>query len=117
MAQMAAWIAGLLPVLALGYVFMEIALGHPQQRSSIQVSAIQATMAGVWLTLYGIAGYLIGERKVAGGVLGLALFGGTLALAAVRDGVLTLGVAYSLVGIVLIVRAGRALRLPLLSSR
>jgi hypothetical protein len=114
-AQMAVWFACFAPAIAFGFVFMEIALGHPQQRPSIAVTPIQAALGCAWLALYATAGYLIGERRAAGGLLGLALFGGTVLISGIHDRTLTLGVAYSIFGILLILRARRPLRLPLLS--
>jgi hypothetical protein len=114
-AQMAVWLACLAPAIALGFVFIEIALGHPQQRPSIAVTPIQAALGFAWLAFYATAGYLIGERRAAGGLLGMALFGGTALVSAIHDRTVTLGVAYSIFGIFLILRARRALGLPLLS--
>jgi hypothetical protein len=111
---MAVWFACFAPALALGFVFMEIALGHPQQLSSIAITPTQLVLGAAWLASYAAAGYLIGERRAAGGLLGLALFCGTILISAIYDHFLTLGVAYCLFGIVLILRAGRALRLPLI---
>lgn len=112
-AQMILWVACLAPILVFVLVSMEIVLGHPERIADLDVSPAEAAVHVIWLALYGVAAYFVGARRPLGGILGLALFGRTVAVGVIDGRPLTLNVAFAVVGIALILRAGRALRLPL----
>jgi hypothetical protein len=81
------------------------------------ITAMAANPLGVllgfaWVGIYAVAGYLIGERRASGGVIGLALFAYSLVMSALTRRLVSWDAALAVVGIVLILRAGRALRLP-----
>ena len=112
-AQMALWLAAAGPVLAFAFIFAEIAMGHPREFASLKMDPLLVLVRCAKIAAYAVAGYLVGERRTAGGVLGLVLFATAAGGSALQGRILTLSVAYAIVGIVLIIRARRALHLPI----
>ena len=64
------------------------------------------------LVLYLASATLIGQRRAAGGFIALALFGSVFLEQAWRGQALSWSSGWAVVGIVLVLRAGRALGLP-----
>ena len=86
--------------------------GHSDVGSQVIVHPLGVVLGLCLLALYLVTGSLIGARRTGGGLLGLALFGFALASHVWHGRLWSWPVAWSLLGIALILRAGRALRLP-----
>jgi hypothetical protein len=93
-----------------------IVLGHVEVWSTLAAHPVRALAGLGILALYVTAAYWTGQRRAAGGVLALALFGYTIVAQAVAGRIFTWHTAWALVGILLIVRAAHALRLPFIST-
>lgn len=106
---MVLWLACFGPVLVFAFFSMEIVFGHPERLADFGADPGEIVLNAVWLALHGLAAYLIGKRRLLGGLLGIALFARTVVLGIVEHRALTLSVAYAVLGIVLILRAGRLL--------
>ena len=109
-AQLVVWFAGAAPVVALTYVFAELALGHPGELGRLVVTPVQIAGGALWLAACAWCGRLIGERRVAGLWLGVALFVGVIAVSATQPRVVAVGIVYALVGLALLARARRDMR-------
>ena len=104
-AQLVVWFAGAGPVVALAYLFAELALGHPAERGRLVVTPVQIAGGALWVAACAACGRLIGERRVAGFWLGVALFVGIIAVSVAQQRVVWIGIAYALVGLALLARA------------
>jgi len=111
-AQLILWLACFGPVLVFALFSMEIVFGHPERTADFGIDAKEIVVDALWLALHGVAAYLIGKRLLVGALLGLALFARTVLMGIMQGRALTLSVAYAVVGIVLIVRAGSVLLRP-----
>jgi hypothetical protein len=109
-AQMVLWLACFGPVLVFALFSMEIVFGHPERLASFAIDPTDTIVDSLWLALHGLAAYLIGKRRLVGGLLGVGLFARTVAIGVSHRAVLTLSVAYAVLGIALILRAMRLLR-------
>jgi len=109
-AQMVLWLACFGPVLVFALFSMEIVFGHPDRLADFGLDPAETAIDALWLALHGVAAYLIGKRRLLGGLLGLALFSRTVVIGILEHRALTLNVAYAVLGIALILRAGRLLR-------
>jgi hypothetical protein len=107
---MVLWLACFGPLLVFAFFSMEIVFGHPDRLADFGTDPAEVAVNAMWLALYGVAAYLIGKRRLVGGLLGVALFGRTVVMGIVEHRALTLNVAYAVLGIALILRAGRLLR-------
>jgi len=67
------------------------------------------------LVLYVTAAFWTGQRRTAGGVLALGLFGHSLVARAVSGQIMTWRTAWAILGLVLVLRAAHALKLPFIS--
>jgi hypothetical protein len=106
-AQTVLWLACFGPILIFAFFSMEIVFGHPEQLASFGFDALHTVIDATWLALYGVAAYLVGKRRAAGALLGLALFGRTAVTGIVEHRALSLNVAYAILGIALILRTRR----------
>jgi hypothetical protein len=111
-AQTIVWLACLGPLLGLVAAVVGLLFGNRALIAALAEHPIGVLLGVAWVGIYALAGYLIGERRAEGGVIGLILFAYALVQNAVYGRLLSLGAAFALLGIVLILRAGRALRLP-----
>lgn len=110
-AQLAVWFAGAAPMIALAYVFAEIALGHPGERRHMVVTPAQLMGGGLWVAACAVSGALIGERRAAGLYLGAGLFGVVIVAGALQREVVSVTTVCAVVGLVVLARARRAVRL------
>lgn len=110
------WLSCAGGVLGLAMGIVAIAFGHVEMWSAFAAHPLRALANVGVLALYVTAAYWTGQRRTAGGVLGLALFGYTIGAHAVAGRIFTWHTAWALVGITLIVRAAHALRLPFISQ-
>ena len=102
-AQLAAWFAGAAPLVALGYLFAEVALGHPGDRGRLVVTPTQVAGGAAWMVALAAAGVMIGRGRRAGLVLAAALFAAVLA-AQWRVPIVAAG---AVIGLALVARAWR----------
>jgi hypothetical protein len=111
-AQTVVWLACLGPLLGLVAAIVGVFFGNRIFLTAIAEHPFGVLLGVAWVGIYALAGYLIGERRAEGGVIGLILFAYGLVQSALLGRLFSFGAAFSLLGIVLILRAGRALRLP-----
>jgi hypothetical protein len=111
-AQMVVWLACLGPALGLVVAIGSTFFGNRAFVTALAQNPLGVLLGLAWVGIYVVAGYLIGERRAAGGIIGLALFVYSLVQSALYGRLLSLNAAFAVVGIVLILRAGQALRLP-----
>ena len=111
-AQGFVWLScvGLLIWLAVGIAL--VASGHTEVMANLAAHPVLAARGLLLLVLYICAAHLIGERRAAGGLLGLALYAYSLVSHLVHGRFVAWGVLWALAGIVLILRARHALKLP-----
>ena len=112
-ARMVVWLACLGPALGLAAAIVGTLFGNRAFITALVERPLGVLIGIAWIGIYGLAGYLIGERRAAGGVMGLGLFVYGLVQSALHGRLLSLSSAFALLGIVLILRASRALGLPL----
>ena len=86
--------------------------GHRAVWSAFVDEPVRSFFTLFLLVLYLASATLIGQRRAAGGFIGLALFGSVLLEQAWRGQAISWSSAWAVLGIVLILRAGRALGLP-----
>lgn len=101
----------------LGLVVRVVAIvfGHVEVWSGVASHPVRTLVSLGVLALYMIAAYWSGQRRAAGGVLALALFGYSIGAHVVSGRLLTWNTAWALVGIILVVRAAHALKLPFIA--
>ncbi|MEO8564610.1 MAG: hypothetical protein ABI601_21225 [bacterium] len=90
--------------------------GHPAAWSAFIAEPARSAFTLLVLALYIASATFIGQRRAAGGLIALTLFGSMLLEQAWRGQIVSLSSAWAVLGIVLILRAGRALGLPFFAS-
>lgn len=111
-AQMIVWLSCLGPTVGLVMAIGSTFFGNRAFVTALAQNPLGVLLGLAWVGIYVLAGYLIGERRAAGGIIGLALFVYSLVQGALYGRLLSLPSLFAVLGIVLILRAGRALRLP-----
>ena len=108
-AQTFIWLscAGSLIGLAIG--LMAVLLGHGEVWSALARQPWQALRGLVFLGLYVMSAYLIGQRRSAGGLIGLALFGYSIVRLVIAGRIVTWQLGWALIGVIVILRAWPAL--------
>lgn len=108
-AQTFVWLscAGGLIGLAIGLVAM--VSGHGEVWSALAGHPWQTLRGLAFLALYVTSGYLIGQRRSAGGVIGLALFGYSIVRLVIAGRIISWPLGWALVGVIVILRAWPAL--------
>ena len=91
--------------------------GHAGAWSAFTEEPLRTGLTLLLLVLYIVAATLIGQRRALGGLIALALFASVLMEQAWRGRLLSFGTLWPLLGIVLVLRAGRALGFPFTSAR
>ena len=115
-AQTFLWLscAGGLLGLAIGIVAG--VFGHVELWSVLAAHPLRTLASLAFLALTVTAAYLTGQGRAAGGLLGLALLGSTIVAHVVSGHIVTWNMAWSLLGVILIVRAAHALKLPVIGD-
>ena len=111
-AQAILWLPLLTQSILLGVMLFAIAFRGLDVRASWPTSPWRGLLSLLFPVLYGLAGWWVGARDRRGVWLGIALFGWSLANALVYGHLLSYRAGYALVGLGLVVRAGRALGIP-----
>ena len=105
--------SGSLLSLVLGVV--ALALGHAEGRAGAAAHPVRALLSLGLLALYVMAAAWTGRRRAAGGVLALALFGYSAVAHVLAGHIVTWHMAWTVLGIVLVVRAAHALNLTFIA--
>lgn len=108
-AQTFIWLscAGSLIVLAIG--LMAVLLGHREVLSALARQPWHTLRGVAFLGLYVLSAYLIGRRRSAGGLIGLALFGYSIVRLVIAGLIFTWQLGWALIGVIVILRAWPAL--------
>jgi hypothetical protein len=115
-AQTVVWLACLGPMLGVVVAVVATLFGNRTFVVAIGEHPLGVLLGFAWVGLYAVAGYLIGQRRAEGAMIGLAVFAYSL-IQSVRYGhALSLPAGFALLGIALMVRAWPALEPPFRSG-
>ena len=108
-AQVVTWLPMMSQVVALTVLLFTIIGGGFHMRHNVGAALASLLVILLFLSLYYLAGAWIGERQRRGIQLATALFAWSLAADALFGRLITLGAAYDVLALVLVIRAGRAI--------
>jgi hypothetical protein len=108
-AQLVTWLPLVSQIVGLCILLFRLIGGAPGLRRAATAGAWSMLAAKLFMCLYGLAGWWIGERQARGVWLAIALFGWPLVALLSHGHVLRLGVLYDVLALVLVVRAGRVI--------
>ena len=111
-AQLFVWLSCVGALYGLSVTILLSLTGRSAVWSAFVDAPIRSFLTLLLLALYLAAAALIGQRRPAGGLIGIALFASSLMEQVWRGQAVSWSSAWAALGIVLILRAGRALRLP-----
>ena len=86
-----------------------ILFGHGEVWSALARQPLQALRGVAFLALYVLSAHLTGQRRSAGGLIGLALFGYSIVRLVVAGHIVSWQMGWSLIGVIVILRAWPAL--------
>jgi hypothetical protein len=115
-AQTFLWLSCAGGLIGLGIGIIAGVFGHVELWSMLAAHPLHALVSLAFLALYVAAAYLTGQGRATGGLLGLALFGYSIVAQAVSGHIVTWNMAWSVLGVILIVRAAHALKLPVIGD-
>lgn len=108
-AQVVTWLPMMSQVVALVVLLFAIIGGGFNVLHNLTTALASLLVILLFLCLYYLAGAWIGERRRRGIQLATALFAWSLVTSILTGHLLSLGVAYDVLALVLVIRAGRAI--------
>lgn len=109
LAQLILWLPLLSQAIAFGLIVFTIVSRGADIRASWPTSSWSMLVALLFLILYALSGWWIGARQRRGVWLGIALFAWSLTTSLLHGHPLSVRAGYAVLGLAIVIRAGRAL--------